>query len=151
MLLPPRRPIGIRIRQVGTNVDIGLEHIGPSTSPMAVSHPLTGWSDRCSRANVATDWIKRRLWLQWDHPTNSIPGESQYQDVIAKLPGVKPGLIDEVRLEPVEVELIREPDNPHDRLACRAVVVGSLIGYLSRECASVLTPQVDATGAHLWC
>jgi len=101
-------------------------------------------------ANVPPNWIKRRLWLQWDIPVNAVRGERHHQDVISKLPGVRRGLVDKVRLEPVAVDMIREPDNSEDRFACRAVVAGSLVGYLSRECASVLAPQADAAGATSW-
>jgi hypothetical protein len=102
------------------------------------------------RPNVPLDWIERRLWLQWDNPANAIRGESKFQDVISKLPGVTPGLVEEMRLEPVAVELVREPDNAYDRFACRALVAGSMIGYLARECASVLAPQVDSARVTAW-
>jgi hypothetical protein len=102
------------------------------------------------RANTPEDWIKRRRWHQWDHPANAVRGESKYQDVISDLPGVTPGLVEEIRVEPVEVEFVREPDNPYDQFACRAVVAGHMVGYLARECASVLAPQVDAAGVKAW-
>jgi hypothetical protein len=100
--------------------------------------------------NTPADWIERRLWLQWDHPANAIRGESKYQDAISKLPGVTPGLVEDVRVEPVAVELVREPDNPYDRFACQALVAGHMVGHLARECASVLAPQADAAAVKAW-
>jgi hypothetical protein len=101
-------------------------------------------------ANTAADWIERRSWLRWGYPANAIRGESQYQDTIRNLPGITPGLVEDVRLEPVEVDLVRELTNRYDRFACQALVAGSLVGYLARECASVLAPLVDAAGVSSW-
>jgi Protein of unknown function (DUF2510)/HIRAN domain len=117
--------------------DSGEPSIDPLVEPL---HP----------ANVPPDWIERALWSQWANPANAIRGESQHQATISRLPGVTPGLVDDIRFEPVAVELIREPDNPYDRLACRALVAGNMVGHLSRECASILAPQVDAGGATSW-
>ena len=48
------------------------------------------------------------------------------------------------------MEFIREPDNPYDRLACRAIVGDILVGHLARECAAELAPQADAAGVPSW-
>jgi hypothetical protein len=101
-------------------------------------------------ANTPPDWIQRGLWREWDGLANAVRGEIQRQDIICGLPGVTTGLVDDMRCEPVEVEFVREHDNPYDRFACRAMVAGQQVGYLSRECATVLGPQVDAAGVAAW-
>jgi hypothetical protein len=48
-------------------------------------------------------------------------------------------------LQPGDViELVRQPDNPHDRLAVAIVTVsGTCVGYLSRERASWMASKID--------
>jgi hypothetical protein len=104
---------------------------------------------RLLEPNTPRDWIKRRLWTDWPYPENAIRGESQHQDEIIKIPGVKAKLLDE-RADPVVVEFVREPDNPYDRLACQALVGDILVGHLAREWAAQLAPQVDAAGVQSW-
>jgi HIRAN domain len=48
------------------------------------------------------------------------------------------------------VDFVREPTNPYDKLACQAIVAGSLVGYLSRDAAAKLATQVDAAGVTAW-
>jgi len=105
---------------------------------------------RLLEANTTPDWIERRKWARWGTPANAIRGENQFQDAIKSIPGVVPDLIEDVRFEPVPVEFIREPDNPYDRYACTALVHGIQVGYLARECASILSPDVDAAGVVSW-
>lgn len=100
-------------------------------------------------ANTPSDWIARGLWRDWEPPTNSVRGESDYSEAFLKIPGVDPRLLDE-RYVPVPVEFVREPENRHDRFACQAMISGQIIGYLSRECASQLAPIVDTARTDRW-
>ena len=40
--------------------------------------------------------------------------------------------------------LVREPDNPHDPNAIRVALGGSYLGYVPRDIAKDLAPQMDA-------
>lgn len=60
------------------------------------------------------------------------PDGRRRQDILCE---VEPG--DDVRLE-------REPSNPHDRNAIAVSVGGETIGYIAREEAAILAPQLDA-------
>lgn len=78
-------------------------------------------------ANTPSDWIARGLWRDWEPPTNSVRGESDYSEAFLKIPGVDPRLLDE-RYVPVPVEFVREPENRHDRFACQAMISGQIVG-----------------------
>jgi len=44
----------------------------------------------------------------------------------------------------VEVDLVREPTNPYDANAVKAVIAGHQVGHLRRETAQLLGPKMDA-------
>ena len=99
-------------------------------------------------ANTEVEWAQRNLWLGWPPPQNAVRGESHYQDAFRELVGqIREG---RQHQDPVEVQLLREPDNPYDRLACMATVKDRLLGYLARDIVTKLTPVVDAAGVESW-
>jgi hypothetical protein len=52
----------------------------------------------------------------------------------------------QMRRDPV-VELVPEPENPHDSCAVAVYTVGEKVGYLTREDAAVFAPLLDALTA----
>ena len=64
-----------------------------------------------------------------------IVGEGYYQDAIASIVGPK---CENGYCIPVEIELQREPTNPHDRNAVKCLIGGKLVGYINREAAPAL-------------
>jgi hypothetical protein len=101
-------------------------------------------------ANTSPNWLVTGAWQAWNWPSNLIHGESFRQEAISCLPGLTPGRADVVRCDPVEIEFVREPTNPHDQNACRAVVANIQVGYLARDHAAAMAPQVDAAGVTSW-
>lgn len=47
-------------------------------------------------------------------------------------------------LPPVELQLEREPQNPHDEFAIKVLYDGEHIGYVERGQAAFISPQIDA-------
>src|SRR6266536_4967904 len=80
------------------------------------------------------NWIETGAWRNWlDPPLNIVAGESHYQEAIARLAGP---IRDRGWLVPVVVSFVREPGNPYDSKALRALVAGQGVGYLRRELAA---------------
>jgi hypothetical protein len=91
-------------------------------------------------ANVETDWIERAGWRAWGAPSNHIAGEASYLPALRALVG---SVCDDGYCIFTPVDFIREPGNRHDRNAFRAEVGGRHIGYLRREFAAQLAPELD--------
>lgn len=69
---------------------------------------------------------ERRFLIEGDDSVRAV-GVSHYQDQLRAIAG--PG---DVRQGTV-VELVREPDNPHDPGAIAVRIAGETVGYLSRD------------------
>ncbi|HEX8119628.1 MAG TPA: HIRAN domain-containing protein [Solirubrobacteraceae bacterium] len=90
--------------------------------------------------NVPSDWIDRRLWLEWEPPRNLVAGEASYAKALAALAGPP---CESGHCLPSAVVIVRERDNRYDRNAFRAEVRGACVGYLRRHLAAVLAPLLD--------
>jgi hypothetical protein len=101
-----------------------------------------------SPPNVAEGWIERQEWRSWEAPRNVVV-ESFYQEALHALCG---GPCEAGYLIPVQVELRREPGNPHDRNAIAAYLLpsGRQIGHIRREIAASLGPVMDKLGIDVW-
>lgn len=66
-----------------------------------------------------------------------VVGESHYQRALARIAGPK---TEEGYCLPVQIELRREPTNPHDKNAVQCLINGELVGYINREGARALQP-----------
>jgi len=93
-----------------------------------------------AEANVPTDWRETNAWRAWEAPRNFVAGESHYIAALTKLAG-KPR--PHGYLLPVEVSFDREPDNPYDGNAWKALVDGEHVGYVARHIAMQLAPVLD--------
>lgn len=91
-------------------------------------------------ANVKGDWIEREAWRGWGAPSNHIAGEASYLRALKSLVGPE---CDEGYCIFTAVDFIRERANRYDRNAFRAEVRGRRIGYLRREFAVQLAPELD--------
>lgn len=69
---------------------------------------------------------EREFLIEGDDSIRAV-GVSHYQDQLRAIAG--PG---DVRRETV-VQLVREPDNPHDAGAIAVRIAGATVGYLSRD------------------
>lgn len=96
-----------------------------------------------AKANVADNWIERKLWLDWGKPENLVVGESYRQGNLRGLSGVDSSVL---TLHPFAVTLEREPGNSHDRNAIKAIAGGVHVGYLAGERAAVVGPAMDQAG-----
>lgn len=93
--------------------------------------------------NAPEDWAESGVWRGWVAPNNWVRGESQCQSALRAIAGgnkKRP----QGYLVPVEVQLIREPENPYDPWAMRAEVLGRQCGYLAREIAEQVSPVLDS-------
>jgi hypothetical protein len=85
-------------------------------------------------------------WLQW--PTiawgslHSVAGESYHQHELQQIADARPTGGPAVRL--VIAQLVREPENPHDRNAVRVEVGGEHVGYLPRDLAPQSHGLIDS-------
>jgi hypothetical protein len=71
-----------------------------------------------------------------------VVGESHYQDVIERIAGAKSEGGKQMR---VGLTLRCEPDNPHDSDAVRVECMGQLVGYIARDEAADLSPELIET------
>jgi hypothetical protein len=74
-----------------------------------------------------------------------VVGVSHYQPALLAASGAEPGK--EVRFA-VEVELVPEPDNPHDPNAVAIKIAGEPVGYLSRDDARRWQPVLLPLAEH---
>jgi hypothetical protein len=79
-------------------------------------------------------------WRAWEAPLNAIRGEQSYQAAVRRFAGKrrKNGW-----LVPVCVDLTREPQNRFDRNAVKASIAGTCVGYLARDLAATVAPQMQ--------
>src|SRR5947208_4852756 len=88
-------------------------------------------------ASVAADWKIRQEWVDCPPPRNYVAGESF---ALAALDGLVPLRSKDGCCEPVEVTIIREPENEYDRNAFRVEVDGTPVGHMRRHIAAQLAP-----------
>ena len=99
-------------------------------------------------ANVGAGWVRSKEWAKWPAPVNAVRGESHYQPTFIKLAGpVKEG---SQYYLPVDVVLVREPNNPYDSNAIKATVHGHILGHIAKEIAQELAPLADEIGSKEW-
>jgi HIRAN domain len=109
-----------------------------------VKTPPLAWSKSTAKLESTTPggWTDLTFGL-WEEPAPDIRGESYYQNVLITLFGPPSR---EGHHQLVEVHLTREPDNPHDSSAVKALIANHQIGHLAREWAAILGPKMDAQG-----
>jgi hypothetical protein len=118
------------------------DQLTPGSQPHVSTHGDSAvmWlGDLKPVADTPPDWMQRDLWLTWEPPLNAIRGESYYQQALRRFAG-------EGVTVPAVVNLVREPQNPHDPNAIRAEVNGELVGHLARELAALFAPVLDNAG-----
>lgn len=102
---------------------------------------------RRDTAAPAREKAPRHPSLAWQHetpPAGCIAGESHHASGFAAAVGRRR---ERGYLQPVDVTLVREPENAHDSNAIRAEISGSKIGYIVKDVAADLAPQMDQAGA----
>lgn len=84
----------------------------------------------------------------WDGQTSvSVAGESFYQEALVRVCGRQGS--EEVRIEDLELELVCDPDNPHDHLAVRVEIGGEMVGHLSRGNARMYHKRIQREGGRV--
>lgn len=86
------------------------------------------------------DWAESGVWLTWEAPLRAVGGERYRQEALLSVEGAAGSF------SAKPVLLVREPTNSHDANAIRAEIDGTPVGYVARELAEVLAPQLDAAG-----
>jgi hypothetical protein len=97
-----------------------------------------------ARGQVPTpdDWITSEDWLgSWPPPFDVVRGEHYRGEALLRLVGSDGG---EPAVVPVELRLIREPENSYDANALRVETGGAHVGYIAKELAAVVSPVFDA-------
>lgn len=100
-------------------------------------------AEKASTAANSSAWQDPGVWMQWEAPRNWIVGESYHPDELLDLAGAPR---DEGYIIPVCVDLVREPENPHDVNAIRASVCGLTVGHVQRDIAEALAEAMDDAG-----
>lgn len=111
-------------------------------SVQAVRPPPLPWRKSTAKLEPTTPsgWSDVTFGL-WEEPEAVIRGESFYQDALVTMFG-PPSHDGHQQL--VEVQLTREPDNPHDPCAVKALISNHQVGHLAREIAAIMGPKMDA-------
>jgi len=87
--------------------------------------------------------LDRSVWVNWPPPANIVTGEGRRQHEFVEAFGEpRP----EGYLEAVPVALQRESENPHDSNAVKVVLYGRHVGYLPKQYAEVISPELDGAG-----
>ena len=81
------------------------------------------------------------LWGQRGWPQTEVSGESFYADSFRALVGRR--LRTEGEELYIDVELVREPHNPHDRNAIAVIARGHPVGHIPREIATIYASTFD--------
>lgn len=84
----------------------------------------------------------------WNGRTSvKVVGESYRQAELARITGRRGS--EAVRIEDAELELVCEPDNPHDHLAVKVLAEGLHVGYLSRGNARRYCKRIQRQGGRV--
>lgn len=76
-----------------------------------------------------------------------VAGESYRQDELVRITGRRGS--EEIKLDGVDLELVCEPDNPHDPRAVKVLVDGLHVGYLSKGNARTYCKRIDHEGGRV--
>jgi hypothetical protein len=109
---------------------------------------------RCSQAEVeAVLYQPRRRDPKtdprpWDGRTSiKVAGESYRQDALVRVTGRRG--TEAVKMDNVDLELICEPDNPHDPRAVMVLAQGLHVGYLSKGNARRYCRRIEREGGRV--
>lgn len=84
----------------------------------------------------------------WDGRTSvKVAGESFRQDELVKITRRRGS--EAVKLDGIDLELVCEPDNPHDPCAVKVMIQGLHVGYLSRGNARKYCKRVEREGGRV--
>lgn len=84
----------------------------------------------------------------WDGRTSvKVAGESYRQEALVRITG-RDGS-EAIKLDGVELELVCEPDNPHDPRAVKVLAQGLHVGYLSRGNARKYCKRIEREGGRV--
>jgi hypothetical protein len=84
----------------------------------------------------------------WDGRTSvKVAGESYRQDELVRITGRRGS--EPMKLEDVAMELVCEPDNPHDARAVKVLVQGLHVGYLSKGNARMYCRRIEREGGRV--
>jgi hypothetical protein len=84
----------------------------------------------------------------WDGRTSvKVSGESYRQDELVRV--TRRRASEAIKLDGVDLELVCEPDNPHDPRAVKVVIQGLHVGYLSRGNARTYCKRIEREGGRV--
>jgi hypothetical protein len=84
----------------------------------------------------------------WDGRTSvKVAGESYRQDELVRITGRRGS--EAIKLDDVDLELVCEPDNPHDPRAVKVLVQDFQVGYLSRGNARRYCKRIERAGGRV--
>lgn len=84
----------------------------------------------------------------WDGRTSvKVAGESYRQDELARITGRRGS--EAVKMDNVDLELVCEPDNPHDPQAVKVLAQGLHVGYLSKGNARRYCKRIEREGGRV--
>jgi len=84
----------------------------------------------------------------WDGRTSvKVAGESYRQDELVRITGRRGS--EAIKLDGVDLELVCEPDNPHDPRAVKVQVEGLHVGYLSKGNARTYSKRIEREGGRV--
>jgi hypothetical protein len=84
----------------------------------------------------------------WDGRTSvKVAGESYRQDDLVRITGRRGS--EAIKLDDVDLELVCEPDNPHDPRAVKVLVQGHHVGYLSKGNARTYGKRIEREGGRV--
>lgn len=84
----------------------------------------------------------------WDGRTSvKVAGESYRQDALIRITGRRG--TEAVKMDDVDLELVCEPDNPHDPRAVKVLAQGVHVGYLSKGNARKYCKRIEREGGRV--
>ncbi|MEQ8833486.1 MAG: HIRAN domain-containing protein [Salinisphaeraceae bacterium] len=88
-------------------------------------------------------WAAGGAWRRWEEPSSCVAGEGNYrQAFVLALGQERPAGY----YSPRDLDLVRDPLNPHDPNAVRVELGGLTLGFVARALAERLASAMDAAG-----
>lgn len=99
--------------------------------------------------NTSAAWLDNESWKEWEEPTEVVQPGAHPIASPTSIPSLATRSSRENAL-PVEAMLTREPDNIHDRYACRVTIDGMYVGHLPRRLTPTAAQQMDESNQKSW-